>query len=97
MIIFSAFFYDALIILCVIQLHSQQTQNICTAFVQRRLYIFDVGPTLYKCYTNVLCLLGYCYKAAFKMTTVITVPFPSKQLLLFDIACTIRGFNFHPP
>ena len=23
------------------------------------IYIFDVGPTLYKCYTNVLCLLGH--------------------------------------
>ena len=22
--------------------------------------VFDVGPALYKCYTNVLCLLGYC-------------------------------------
>ena len=37
---------------------SQQTQNICITFVQRRPNVFDVGPTLYKCYTNVLCLLG---------------------------------------
>ena len=37
---------------------SQQAQHICTTFVQRRPNIFDVGPTLYKCYTNVLCLLG---------------------------------------
>ena len=36
---------------------SQQIQNICITFVQRRPNIFDVGPTLYKCYTNVLCLL----------------------------------------
>ena len=36
----------------------QQTQNICITFVQRRPNVFDVGPTLYKCYTNVLCLLG---------------------------------------
>ena len=27
-------------------------------FVQRRLNVSDVDPTLYKCYTNVLCLLG---------------------------------------
>ena len=33
-------------------------QNICIAFVQRWANVFDVGPTLYKCYTNVLCLLG---------------------------------------
>ena len=37
---------------------SQQTQNICVTFVQRRTNVFDVGATLYKCYTNVLCLLG---------------------------------------
>ena len=36
----------------------QQTRNICIAFVQRRLKVFDVGTTLYKCFTNVLCLLG---------------------------------------
>ena len=27
-------------------------------FVQRRPTVFDVGPSLYKCYKNVLCLLG---------------------------------------
>ena len=32
-------------------------QNICITFVRRRPNVFDVGPTLYKCYTNVLCLL----------------------------------------
>ena len=32
---------------------SQKTQNICKTFVQRRPNVFDVGPTLYKCYTNV--------------------------------------------
>ena len=37
---------------------SQQTQNIYITFVQRRPNVSDVGPTLYKCYTNVLCLLG---------------------------------------
>ena len=30
----------------------QQTQNIFIAFVQRRPNVFDVGPTLYKCYTK---------------------------------------------
>ena len=38
--------------------HAQQTQNICIKCVHRGPTIFDVGPTLYKCYTNVLCLLG---------------------------------------
>ena len=31
---------------------SQKTQNISITFVQRRLTVFDVGPTLYKSYTN---------------------------------------------
>ena len=37
---------------------TQQTQNICIPVVQRRPSVGDVGPTLYKCYTNILCLLG---------------------------------------
>ena len=37
---------------------SQQTQNICITFIQRRPNVSDIGPKLYKCYTNVLCLLG---------------------------------------
>ena len=40
--------------------HAQQTQNICITFVQRPPNVFDVGPALYKCYTNVLCPLGVC-------------------------------------
>ena len=28
----------------------------CITFIQRRPSVFDAGPTLYKCYTNVLCL-----------------------------------------
>ena len=38
---------------------SQKTQNICITFIQRWTNVEDVGPTLYKCYTNVLCLLTY--------------------------------------
>ena len=36
------------------------TQNIWITFVQCWTNVEDVGPTLYKWYTNVLCLLGYC-------------------------------------
>ena len=39
---------------------SQQTQNICITFIQRWPSVFDVGPTLYKCYKDILRLLG-CY------------------------------------
>ena len=45
---------------------AQQTQHHVCPVSTRHLYDFmqcwtnveDVGPTLYKCYTNVLCLLG---------------------------------------
>ena len=37
---------------------SQQTQNICITFVQCWTNVEDVEPTLYKCYTHILCLLG---------------------------------------
>ena len=36
----------------------RKKKNICIQFVQRRPRVFDVGPTMYKCYTNILCLLG---------------------------------------
>ena len=39
---------------------TQQTQNICRpiTLVQCWNNVGDVGPELYQCYTNVLCLLG---------------------------------------
>ena len=38
---------------------SPSKQNICITFVQFWTNVEDVGPTLYKCYTNVFCLLGF--------------------------------------
>ena len=40
---------------------TQQTQNICITFTQRRTNVEDVGPTLYKCNTNVLYLLAILF------------------------------------
>ena len=34
--------------------------------MQRRLNVFDVGPTLYRCYANVLCLLGILCKKSWE-------------------------------
>ena len=45
------------------QIISQQAQNICITFLQRRPNVFDVGPT-FVCYTNVLCWLGMCCRVA---------------------------------
>ena len=55
---------------------AQQTQNFFITFVQRRPNAFDSGPTLYKCYKNVLCLLGV-------MVTLIVYPERSTQLQLW--------------
>ena len=42
---------------------TQQTQNICITFIQRRPNVFEVGPTLYNCYTNVLGLRARLHTA----------------------------------
>ena len=39
--------------------HAQQTQNICITFIQCWTNVEDVGPTLYKGYTNV-CVCWEC-------------------------------------
>ena len=51
---------------CHIRLATQQTQNICIAFVQCWTDVNDVGPTLYECYTNLVCLLGTYHVPTFK-------------------------------
>ena len=58
--------------------HTQQTQNICITFIQcptnvERPSVFDVGPTLHKCYTNVLCLLGMIYNEDEVMPSNVTL------------------------
>ena len=58
---------------------SQHTQNICTTFVKCRPNFIDVGPTLYKCYTNVLCLLG-CV-SSYRRTWVIPMLWETITLL----------------
>ena len=43
----------------VCQTVSKQTQNICITFKKSLINVEEVGSTLYKCYTNMLCLLGW--------------------------------------
>ena len=45
--------------------NTQQTQNSCITFIQCWTSVVDARPTLYKCYTNVLCLLGRPLKMMF--------------------------------
>ena len=40
---------------------SPSTYNICITIIQCWSSVEDVGPTLDKCYTNVVCLLGLLY------------------------------------
>ena len=40
------------------------TQSICITIIQCWTDVEDVGPTLYKCYTNILSLLGSLYETA---------------------------------
>ena len=70
---------------------SQQSQNFCITFVKRRSDVFDVGTTLYKCYT-ILFLLSKHVGAAIK-TNMICSPvteisttysmFDNKSLFLY--------------
>ena len=47
-LLFGWSWYDYLICVHI----TQQKQNIYITFVQRRLNVFDVSPTLHKCYTD---------------------------------------------
>ena len=53
--------------------NTQWTQNICITFVQCWINVEDVGPTLYKCYTNVLCSLGMMLAQCWSDTSEISV------------------------
>ena len=70
---------------------SQQTQHICILLIQRRPNVEDVGPTLSKCYTNVLCFLGiyhFRYNTVYYLSIIYNNinPYPAKVICL----------NFHP-
>ena len=39
-----------------VPVNTKHLYNNCT--MQSSPNVFDVGPTLYKCYTNIICLLG---------------------------------------
>ena len=66
---------------------TQQTQNICIAFVQCWSNVEDVGPTLYKCYTNVLCFLGkYINHWSANKARNVSLPPPSVDLTYSHIA-----------
>ena len=66
---------------------SQQTQNFCITFVQRRPNVFDVGPTLYKCYTNGLCLLGYLVMLMYKFSWILAMSTVRIRIFTMGVVC----------
>ena len=62
---------------------SQQTQTICITFQQRRPNVFEVGPTLYRCYTMFcVCWIGRCMEGwTFYPDHVQSPPSPPDLLL----------------
>ena len=60
----------------------QQTRNITITFIQRRPNMFNVGPTLHKCYTNILCLLGFSQKKeSSRICSFLTAVYPWRDVL----------------
>ena len=63
---------------------TQRTQNNCITFIQCWSNVEDVGPTLYKCYTNVLCLLGMVWFNWFEVVSLqINKQIPLRSLVTY--------------
>ena len=65
-------------------------------FVQRRPNVFDLGPALYQCYTNVLCLMGWLNhvrRRVFSQTATIILTFASFTLFFQASANTPYYFS----
>ena len=71
---------------------SRQTQNICITFIQCWTNVEDVGPTLYKCYTNVLRSLGcICKHVGIQVLAVMV--FGQRQKIC---ECSSTQTTYHP-
>ena len=67
--------------LLVVVVLSQQTQNInCITVVQRRP---NVGPILYKCYTNVLSLLGSLCVTSLLLGDAYSINIPTSSMIVY--------------
>ena len=70
---------------------TQQTQNICITFVQCCSNVFDIGPTLFKCYINVLCLLtaGALYQHGAFAYFLLTI---QMTLCIISVICLLSQY-----
>ena len=74
----------------------QRFYNVCITFVQRRPNVFDVGPTLYKCYTNVLCLLGrHCLTVCLFVCWTASTKRWSNAVLMFNVGPASPAMGQH--
>ena len=73
---------------------AQQTQNIFITFLKRWTRVEDVWPTLYKCHTKCLCLLGVSWVAT-RQTEHIYPMFDQCCEITVSISKNIRFFLFH--
>ena len=74
---------------------NQQAQNLSIAFVQRRPNVFDVGPALYKCYTNILRLLEMLldYKVSLAATRALAADWTLNRQFYAKADALHEGFS----
>ena len=63
-------------------------------FIQRQPNVFDVGPTLYKCYTKVLCLLQSIEAAPGRMVIGLNIMYTyciNQSIFAFTVSCELQG------
>ena len=69
---------------------SQQAQNSCITFIQCWTNVKNVGPTLYKWYTNVLCLLcSGLISGLSRQTQNICITFVERRHNVSDVSPTL--------
>ena len=76
-----------------------QTQNICITFVQRRPNVFDVGPPLYKSYTNVCAYwdvpaqkMYFLYVMYIAICVLLSLALMICKICLITRACPFRRY-----
>ena len=72
---------------------SQYAQNICISCVQCRPNVFYAGPTLYKCYTNVLRLLEYQLNVGSMLNHRLCNAGPTLNQQWVKVKCLLGGEN----
>ena len=67
----------------------------CITFIQCWTNVFDVGPALYKCYTNVLCLLGRVSAVLLAVMSILTAVTVGGEIRYVDGDVATSGARHH--